>query len=118
MAENHRAEYGRAEFSPAERIGLIVLAIVSLVGINGVFLWSMTNRPDALQEAMANPVSAAFLVEALVLVLLLAWLFRKWGVSRLGWVWFVLLSFVGSLAFAIPFVLLFPRRGRKTEVAK
>jgi hypothetical protein len=118
MAEHHLTEFGRPELSPAERIGLIVLAIVSLVGINGVFLWSMTNRPDALQEAMVNPVSAAFMVEALVLVVLLAWLFRKWSVSRLGWGWFVLLSFVGSLAFAIPIALLFPRRGRKAEVAK
>ena len=48
----------------------------------------------------------------LVLVGFLAWLLRKWGVSRLGWGWFVLLSFLGSLAFAIPVVLLFPRRER------
>ena len=39
-------------------------------------------------------------MEALVLVVLLAWLFRKWGVTRLGWGWFVLLSLLGSLAFA------------------
>ena len=40
-----------------------------------------------------------------------AHLFDRWGVSRLGWGWFVSLSLLGSRAFAIPIVLLFPRRG-------
>jgi hypothetical protein len=100
------------EYSRAERLWLWGLAMFGLVGVNGVFLWCLLYRPDAFRESMANPVSAAFAVEALVLVGFLAWLFRKWGVSRLGWGWFVLLSLLGSMAFAIPVVLLSPRRER------
>lgn len=100
------------EYSRAERMWLWALALFGFVGVNGVFVWCLLYRPEAVRESMANPVSAAFAVEAMVLVGFLAWLFRKWGVSRLGWGWFVLLSFVGSLAFAIPVTLLFPRRGR------
>ena len=98
------------EYTRAERFWLWALAAFGVLGVNGAFLWSLANRPDAMREALANPLAAAFVVEAMVLVFVLAWLFRKWGVSRLGWGWFVLLSFLGSLAFAIPVVLLFPQR--------
>jgi hypothetical protein len=70
-------------------------------------------HPDTLQAALTNPVAAAFIIEALVLVGVFAYLFRKWGVTRLQWGWFVFLSLLGSMAFAIPAVLLFPCRGRQ-----
>jgi hypothetical protein len=100
------------EYSRAERLGLVLLGAVGLLGINGLFLWSMVARPDAIESALANPLALAFCIEAMLLVATLAWLFRKWGLTRLGWGWFVALSLVGSLAFAIPVALLLPRRGR------
>ena len=98
------------EYSRAERFWLMLLGAVGLLGINGVFLWSLYSRPEALGEALANPLALAFVVEAMLLVATLAWLFRKWGLTRVGWGWFVALSLVGSLAFAIPVALLLPRR--------
>jgi hypothetical protein len=100
------------DYTRAERLWLWALAAFGLLGVNGVFLWTLFFRPQTMREALANPVTLAYSVEALALVAALAWLFRKWGVSRLGWGWFVLLSLVGSLAFAIPAVLLFPRARR------
>ena len=61
-------------------------------------------------NVLTDPPAAAFIVEALALVGVLAYLFERRGVSRLGWGWFVVLSLLGSLAFVIPVVLLFPRR--------
>ena len=100
------------EYTRAERFWLVVLGAVGLLGINGVFSWSMFARPEAMSEALANPLAFAFIGEAMLLVVTLAWLFRKWGLTRLGWGRFVLLSLVGSLAFAIPVALLLGRRGR------
>lgn len=54
-----------------------------------------------------------FIVEALVLVGVFAYLFKRWGVSRLGWGWFVFLSLLGSIAFAIPVVLLYRRQDER-----
>jgi hypothetical protein len=98
------------DYTRGERLWLLALAAFGLLGVDGVFLWTLFARPEIMREALANPITIAYSVEALALVAALAWLFRKWGVSRLGWGWFVVLALLGSLAFAIPAVLLFPRR--------
>lgn len=99
-------EYGRTE-----RLSLWILALVGFVFVNGAFLYALL-RPDVLQAAMANPLALAFMAEALLLMGALAYLLTKWRVSRLGWGWFVVLSLLGSMAFALPVVLLWPKRGR------
>jgi hypothetical protein len=100
------------DYTRGERLWLWALAAFGLLGVNGVFLWTLFARPEIMREALANPITIAYSVEALALVAALAWLLRKWGVSRVGWGWFVGLSLLGSLAFAIPVALLFPRQER------
>ena len=97
-------------YSTRERTWLAVLAVVGLVGLNGVFVWAMLADPDAMWSAFRNPVAAAFIVEAFVLVGVLAWLLAHWQLSRVHWAWFVLLSLVGGIAFAVPAVLLWSER--------
>ena len=97
-------------YSYTERFWLGALGVFGFFVVNGAFVYGMLYQPDALTTAWTNPLAVAFMVEALVLVGVFAYLFERWGVSRLGWRWFVLLSLLGSMAFAIPVVLLFPRR--------
>ena len=101
------------EYTPQERFWLLALALFGLVGANGAFVYGLLSQPEALADALANPIAAAFIVEALALVGVLAYLLRKWGVSRLSWGWFVFLSLLGSMAFALPIALLWP--GRRAE---
>lgn len=96
--------YGRLETSL-----LWTLALVGFALVNGTFIYGLL-RPEVLREALANPVALAFMCEALLLVGVLAFLLAKWGVSRLSWGWFVILSLLGSMAFALPVVLLWPKR--------
>lgn len=100
-------------YSRNERFWLWTLGTFGFVGINGTFLFSVLYQPELLEAALSNPVAAAFIVEAVVLVGVFAYLFQKWGVSRLGWGWFVFLSYLGSMAFAIPIVLLIKGRRRQ-----
>lgn len=100
----------RIEYSPAERGWLTALAVAGFVGVNGAFFYGVIAQPGSLRAALTNPVSLAFLVEALLMLAALAYLLGKWGVSRLSWKWFLFLSLVGSMAFALPVVLL--RQGR------
>lgn len=101
-------------YSRRERLWLWLLATVGVCGINGAFLVGLAT-PGALPEALSNPVSLAFIVEAFLMVGLLAYLLGKWGVARLGWPWLVGLSLLGGLAFALPVVILW-RRPRKEGV--
>jgi hypothetical protein len=100
------------EYTPAERRLLWALAALGFVGVNGAFLYSLT-RPEVLEEALTNPLGLAFVAEALLLMGVLAYLLARWGVSRVSWVWFVLLSLLGSMAFALPVALLW--RGRRAS---
>ena len=101
------------EYSAGERFWLAALGVFGFLAVNGAFVYGLLFKPDALSTALANPLAGAFIAEALVLVCVFAYLFEfeRWRVSQLGWRWFVFLSLVGSMAFAIPIVLLFPRRG-------
>jgi hypothetical protein len=99
-----------AEYTRGEKVALIALAAVGLLGINAVFAWAFVFDQQKLWDAMANPVSAVFVVEAFLVMGFLAYFLRKWGVARLGWGWFVALSLLGSMAFALPVVLLWRRK--------
>ena len=75
----HNVEYGRAE-----RTALWGLAVVGLFGVNGAFLYGVIH-PEIVRAALGNPISLAFMAEALLLVIALAYLLTKWGVTRLPW---------------------------------
>jgi hypothetical protein len=98
------------DYSPRVRFWLWVLAAFGLFAANGAFIYGLLFQPNAMREAMANPIAAAFIVEALVLTVVLAYLLRKWGVTRVPVAGFVALSLIGSLAFALPVALLWRRR--------
>ena len=96
----------RIEYSPAERFWLWALAAFGFLAVNGAFMYGVFVRPEILAQAQRNPLSMAFVVEALLLVAALAYLLPKWGVTRMSWGWFVVLSLAGSLAFSLPLALL------------
>jgi hypothetical protein len=97
------------EYTPRERAALITFGAVGFFGLNGLFAYAILLKPQAMWEAMENPVSLVFMIEAFMLLGLFAYLFGRWGVSRWGWKAFVAFSLLGSMAFAIPVVLLAKR---------
>ena len=93
------------EFSSRTKLLLLFFAVLALIGPNGLFLYAAFTQPALIQDANANPVALAFMIEAMMLLVLF-----------LGYVWFktrsakqVLLylglSFIGSLAFSFPVFL-------------
>lgn len=102
-----------SEYTPRERFWLWTLAVVGLLAVNGAFIYGLFFVPGAYAEAMGNPISLAFMVEAFLLLVALAYLLGRWGVARLGWGWLVALSLLGGLAFALPVVLLWGGRSQR-----
>lgn len=98
------------DYTPGERRTLVLIAGLGLVGMNGAFLYGLLLEPSLVESALRNPVSLAFIAEAFVLMGVLAHLLGRWGVARLRWPWFVTLSLLGSMAFALPVAILWPHR--------
>ena len=96
------------EYSSKERFSLWCLSLFSFFTINVAFLYALFFDPDAIFGALRNPVSAAFIVEAFLLMGAFSYLLTKWGVCKLSWRWFVALSLLGSMGFALPVILLAP----------
>lgn len=96
-------------FTGTERLVFGTIAAVGALGLNGVFLYAVFVNPRLISAALANPVSLAFVLEAFVMLGLLAYVLHRWEVSRLTWLGFVILAVLGGLAFAFPVALLWKR---------
>lgn len=98
-----------SEFSHRERFWLWCLSIFGFVVVNTLFIYGVLFHPEAMVGALTNPIALAFIIEALVLMGVFAYLLTKWRVMGTHWGWFVSLSLLGSMAFALPIVLLWRR---------
>ena len=95
------------------RIILWVVAVIGLLGINGVFLYSVIFRPELVMEAMGNLYALVFIIEAFILLPLLCFLISVARLKSPGWFGFLILSLLGSMAFSIPLsILLWTRENR------
>jgi hypothetical protein len=92
-------------FSQTTENLLLATAAFGLLVPNGLFLYAAATRPELVKAALANSVALAFMLEALVLLVLFGCLIRARGFRSPGWSLFVVWSLVGGLAFSVPFFL-------------
>lgn len=84
---------------------LLVTAILGLVCINGPFLYFALIETDIYNAAMSNGMALVFIAEALLLMCFFAFLIAKLGWKKPGWIFFIAMSLIGSMAFSIPLFL-------------
>lgn len=93
------------ELARPTRLILLVFALLALVGPNGLYLYAFFTQPELNQAAMQNPVALAFMIEAMMLLALFLWyvyrVTRSWAQVGL----YLVLTFLGSLAFSFPLFL-------------
>ena len=100
-------------YTARERVGLWVLAGAGLV-LNGIFLVALVGDPGSMVLTMRNPATAPFVIEAMLLLATMSYMLHKWALSRIHWSWFIVLSLLGSIAFALPVSLLWARKSDGT----
>ena len=101
------------KLSNIQRIILWFIAVIGLIGVNGLFLYSLVSSPEQISAALTNIISLAFIIEALILLPLFCILIYVFNFKSPGWPGFLLLSLLGSLAFSIPFSILMWNKNRE-----
>jgi hypothetical protein len=98
----------------AQKAILWCLAAIGLFGINGLFLYSIAVRPWEMKNIQTNFYALGFMLEAFLLLPLFCYLIAIAKLKSPGWITFLLLSLLGSLAFSIPFsILMWNRNAEK-----
>ena len=93
------------QLSSTSRFLLLLFAVVTLLGPNGLFLYYSITNPDLLGDANSNPIALAFMIEAMMLLgLFLVYIWSKTK-SLLQVALYLGLSFIGSLAFSFAIYL-------------
>jgi hypothetical protein len=99
--------------SPGSSAGawLLALSLFGLLVPNGLFVYWLVYELDGLSTVLANHLALSFMLDALLAVGLLAYLFAVRPLGTVRWPWFVLLSFLGGLGFSVPFYIWLNRSG-------
>lgn len=93
---------------------LLAVAIIGFCCVNLPFLYYAFIERDVYDAAMDNGMALVFMGEAFFLMLFFAFIIArlKW---RPGWIFFIAMSLLGSMAFSIPLQLyLISRPGKNT----
>jgi hypothetical protein len=83
----------------------MILLLVSLFGLivpNGLFLYWLIAEYSGVRAVLENHLALAFMIDAMMTLVLLSVYFAKRPIGRVGWQTFALLSIVGGLGFSLP----------------
>ena len=84
---------------------LLISSIAGFCIFNIPFLYFSFFHPDVYQIAISNEIALVFMGEAIFILLFISFCIMKLKLEKPGVVLFILLSFIGSLAFSVPFFL-------------
>ncbi|MFO1472380.1 MAG: hypothetical protein U1F27_15250 [Turneriella sp.] len=100
------------------RAALLLGAVFGFALPNGYFLYRYMKNPALMNDLLANPLGQAFLGETgllLIMFMVAVWVIKK---SWLRVFYYLLASFVGGLAFALPLFLWFNSVDKNPEVPR
>jgi hypothetical protein len=91
-------------------MGLLLVAAFGLLVPNGIFVYWLLNEYQGLGPVLQDRLALAFILDVAVALAILTIYFAKHPLGRVGWPWFVLLSFMGGLGFSLPLYYWLNRR--------
>ena len=81
---------------------LILVALFGLIVPNGLFIYWLFFESSGLHAVFQNHLALAFIIDAVITLILLAVYFARKPIGNVGWQTFVLLSLIGGLGFSLP----------------
>ena len=84
-------------------MALLLIALFGLFVPNGLFIYWLFNEFSSVAEVMNNRLALAFIIDAFMVLGLLAYWFARNPAGKVSWYWFVVLSLIGGLGFSLPF---------------
>ena len=84
-------------------MGLLLIALFGLLVPNGLFVYWAFAEFNGLQPVLQDRLALAFILDALLALLVLSMFFAQHPIGRVRWPWFVVLSLLGGLGFSLPF---------------
>ena len=84
---------------------LLIIALFGLIVPNGIFIYWLFFEFNGFAEVLRDKLALAFIIDALMAMLVLAWWFAAKPIGKIRWYWFVVFSLLGGLGFSIPFYL-------------
>lgn len=81
---------------------LLAIALFGLVVPNGLFIYWLLYEYDGVINVARNKLAIAFILDAFLVMSLLAYYFARNPVGPVKWYWFIMLSILGGLGFSIP----------------
>jgi len=94
------------KLTSSQKIILWCFSFAGLLIVNGLFLYTLFFKSELIGDAQQNLYSLAFILEAFLLIPLFCFLIYVAKLKSPGWIGFLILSILGSLAFSIPFSIL------------
>ena len=82
---------------------LLIIALFGLLVPNGIFIYWLLTEFRTFGEVLQNKLAVAFIIDAFLAMLLIAYYFAAHPIGKIKWYWFVVLSLVGGLGFSLPF---------------
>ena len=82
---------------------LLIVAFFGFVVPNGIFIYWLIHDFTTIGAAFQNRLALAFVLDALITLVVLAVHFAKSPPGRYKWPLFVVLSILGGLCFGLPF---------------
>jgi hypothetical protein len=96
---------------------LLPIALFGLVVPNGYFVYWLFTQVHGIAPVLENHLAMGFMLDALLVLALLAFYFARFPIGRIRWPWFVVLSLIGGLGFSLPFYWWLNARERAKQEA-
>ena len=92
-------------------MALLLLALFGLLVPNGIFIYWTLTEFTSMSDVVNNRLALGFIIEAFLVLGLLAYWFAKNPLGKFKWPWFIVFSLIGGLGFGLPFFYWLNKRG-------